>query len=207
MESIMQTNQQAQIGTWLAWGLIIAGAVLVLWQVIQPAPDTAEVVVPTPQMVLVAESSDAPLPTVHPAGVVYISGAVVRPGVYSVPDDARIADVVLLAGGLRADADMVAINLAAPVNDGMHVHVVSAGATTPAPESPSSADTILAVNTATAQMLADLPGIGPALAERIVAYRDAHGDFHSMEDLGAVPGIGPALQAKLAPLVRFTPDG
>lgn len=203
----MQTTQQTHVGTWLAWGLILAGVTLVLWQVIQPAPDTAEVVVPIPHTVLAAESSDTSLPTVHPANVVYISGAVVRPGVYNAPDDARIADVVLLAGGLRSDADMVAINLATPVNDGMHVHVVSIGASTPAPESLHTADTVLDVNTATAQMLADLPGIGPALAERIVAYRDAHGDFHSMEDLGAVPGIGPALQTKLAPLVRFTPDG
>jgi competence protein ComEA len=53
-------------------------------------------------------------------------------------------------------------------------------------------------------MLAELPGIGPALAERIVAYRTTHGNFDNMEELGEVPGIGPALQTKLGPYIRFS---
>lgn len=199
----MQSIAHIRLGTLVAWGLIIGGAVLVLWQIMQPASAIEETLVATPPAVIVADVAEQE-PTTQRATVVYISGAVVRPGVYTVSSDARVADVVLLAGGLRPDADSVAINLAASVTDGMHVHVVNSDASASVSVQPAVASDVLAINTADAQMLADLPGIGPALAERIVAYRDAHGDFQNMEALGEVPGIGPSLQAKLAPLIVFT---
>jgi len=183
----------------------VGGVVLVLAQVFMVPPTHEEQLVqPT---TLVPYSAD--VPTTAPqvvASVVYISGAVHRPGVYAVDAGARIADVVSHAGGLRADADMVAINLAAPVSDGQHVHVVAIGTIGVAVSDTSvAADTTqIAINTATAATLAELPGIGPALAERIVVYRTTHGNFENMEELGEVPGIGPTLQEKLGPYIRFS---
>ena len=202
----METIQETRLGMWLAWGLIAGGVLLVLWQVLH-VPPTHEL----PVVAATEIAGDMVLPpvtaTMVASSVVYISGAVIRPGVYAVAADARVADVVSQAGGLHADADLVAINLAAPVTDGQHVHVVASGPTAVSVQDATGVgadSTQIAINTATAAMLAELPGIGPALAERIVAYRTTHGDFHSMEALGEVPGIGPALQTKLRPYIRFT---
>lgn len=202
----METAFVQRFGLWLAWGLIAGGVILVLWQVVTPPPQMEIVLTPVPSAAadeILLTHADA---TSAPDGVVYISGAVLHPGVYSVAADARVVDVVTLAGGLHPDADMVAINLAAPVTDGMHVHVEfvhQAGPDAPATMA-TVAQTVLAINEATVADLTALPGIGPALAERIVAYRTAHGDFVDMDGLGAVPGIGPALQEKLAPYLRFS---
>jgi competence protein ComEA len=201
----MESTIGYRVGVWLAWGLIAGGVVLVLAQVfMEPPAHEEQLVQPT---TLVQHVVDIPTTaTQGGASVVYISGAVHHPGVYAVDAGARVADVVSHAGGLRADADMVAINLAAPVTDGQHVHVVAVGPIdVTVPDTVSAADTTqIAINTATAAMLAELPGIGPALAERIVAYRTTHGNFDSMADLGEVPGIGPALQTKLGPYIRFS---
>jgi competence protein ComEA len=201
----METTLGYRVGVWLAWGFIVGGVVLVLAQVFMVPPVHEEQLVqPT---TLVRHVADMPTTATQVvASVVYISGAVHHPGVYTVDAGARVADVVSQAGGLRADADMVAINLAAPVTDGQHVHVVAVGLIDVAvPDTASVADTTqIAINTATAAMLAELPGIGPALAERIVAYRTTHGNFDNMEELGEVPGIGPALQTKLGPYIRFS---
>ncbi|MFM7679483.1 MAG: helix-hairpin-helix domain-containing protein [Roseiflexaceae bacterium] len=201
----METTLGYRVGVWLAWGFIVGGVVLVLAQVFMvPPAHEAQLVQPT---TLVQHVADVPTTATQVvASVVYISGAVLHPGVYTVDADARVADVVSHAGGLRADADMVAINLAAPVTDGQHVHIVAAGPIeVRVPATGSATDTTqIAINTATAATLAELPGIGPALAERIVVYRTTHGNFANMEELGEVPGIGPALQTKLGPYIRFS---
>lgn len=191
---------------WLAWALIVGGMALVVWQVVRPAADVE--VLDTSALTTEVPVVDEPAtPTLVAQWVVYISGAVMHPGVYMVHAQARVVDVVVLAGGLNTDADMVAINLAEPVSDGLHVHVPTLADVAPVAEANDAVSTQIAINTASAQALDALPGIGPALAARIVAYREAHGDFTTMQDLAAVPGIGPALQSKLAPLIRFTRDG
>ncbi len=108
---------------------------------------------------------------------------------------------------MRADATSDGVNLAAPVRDGSRVYVPAQGESPPvvadaAPQSttPEPVD----VNTATADQLDGLPGIGPATAAAIVAYRDAHGSFSTVDDLGEVRGIGPAKLDALRGLVVVT---
>jgi competence protein ComEA len=178
---------------------------LIMWQIVAPANSAATPLEPPIQVALEATDVQVESPATATAVadvVVYISGAVNKPGVYKVAPTARVADVVVLAGGLRADADYAAVNLAAHISDAAHIQVQSIGMPTPHAAAESVATTV-AVNRASAEELAALPGIGPALAARIVEHRTAHGAFATMDDLGEVPGIGSAMQAKLAPLLRF----
>jgi competence protein ComEA len=156
-------------------------------------------------------------PTAEPAGtpeapatvIVYVSGAVQAPDVYQMPADARVKDLVLAAGGLTADADREAINLASRINDGDHIRIPHQGdAAAAAEQEPensaagaASPNTPLDINLASATELDELPGIGQAIAQRIVEYRAANGPFKSVDDLRNVKGVGPALFASIAPLV------
>lgn len=124
--------------------------------------------------------------------VVHVAGAVRRPGLVELPPGSRVADAVAAAGGLTEDAVDTAVNLAAPLTDGSQVVVPSV--TDPVPAE-STGDGLVHVNVASAQDLERLPGVGPVLAERIVAFRDSNGPFGTVEDLLDVPGIG---EAKLA---------
>lgn len=166
-----------------------------------------------PSVATVSSSSSAaaaPTPTPVDAITVHVAGAVTRPGLVSVAVGARIADVIAAAGGADRTADVTSINLAAPVGDGDQVVVPSAdGAATeipgdlvPAVSSPqgAAADGRIAINQADAAALELLPGVGPVIAARIVAHRQANGPFQTVEDLLDVPGIG---EGKLAGLRDF----
>ncbi|MEL7674834.1 MAG: ComEA family DNA-binding protein, partial [Chloroflexota bacterium] len=124
--------------------------------------------------------------------VVYVTGAVVRPGsLVSLPPGSRVSDAVEAAGGFAADANTQALNLGACLLDGDFVHVPSRIVESLPTPTPNHAP-IVYLNSATADELAQLPGIGPALAQAIVEYRDAHGPFATVDALDAVPGLGPA---------------
>jgi competence protein ComEA len=139
----------------------------------------------------------------RPAGValVHVAGAVQRPGVYRVRDGERILDAVRRAGGARRGADLNGINLAAKVADGQQVVVPRRGVAAVAPDAGSGAAGApaqpVSLNTATAEQLDTLDGVGPATAAKILAYRQQHGGFRSVDDLGQVPGIGPKKLAAL----------
>ncbi|MCX6016487.1 MAG: ComEA family DNA-binding protein [Chloroflexales bacterium] len=202
----MSSTITKQIALWMAWGCIGLGGMLIAWQIVTPANTNATpLLAPTPAVLAVDVAGSAELMvTLTPVAdiVVYISGAVNKPGVYKLAASARVADAVVLAGGLQPDADYAAVNLAAHISDAAHIQVERVGVATrqiPA----QTTTTKVAVNHASAEELTALPGIGPALAARIVEYRTAHGAFTTMDDLGTVPGIGPAMQAKLAPLLGF----
>lgn len=145
--------------------------------------------------------------------LVHVAGAVAAPGLVEVPVGARIHDAVLAAGGAQDGADLHQLNLAAPVVDGMQIRVPFPGETVTHPAGsvgsagttgPGSGETgsgLLApvdVNRASASELERLPGIGPALSQAIVEWRQEHGPFLTPDGLLAVPGIGPA---KLAGLI------
>jgi competence protein ComEA len=138
--------------------------------------------------------------TAQPALVVDIVGAVRRPGLHRLAQGARIADAVASAGGATAKADLALVNLAAPLADGEQV-VVPVRGSAAAPAGGPSASAPLDLNTATAEQLDALPGIGPATAAKIVSFRQAHGPFRSVDELDAVPGIGPARIEQLKGLV------
>jgi competence protein ComEA len=126
--------------------------------------------------------------------VVHVVGAVRRPGLYRLPEEARVADAVARAGGTTRRADVAAVNLAAPLADGAQVLVPARpvpGAAAAASRGSSAASTRVSLATATVEQLDELPGIGPVTAEKIVDWRTAHGPFRSVDDLDAVPGIGP----------------
>lgn len=154
-----------------------------------------------------AGSEDVALPTAtetvdEAAGVyVHVSGAVREPGLYRVPPGSRVLDAIAAAGGFADDADQAAVNLARPVSDGEQLHLP-----TPAEAEKAGGAAVdggaVDVNRADASALETLPGIGPALAARIVAWREEHGPFGSVDDLLAVAGIGDKVLAGLRDLVR-----
>jgi len=154
--------------------------------------------------------------------VLYVVGAVEHAGVVRVAADARVTDALTAAGGAAADADLSRLNLARPVVDGERLYVPRIGeAEVPAELPPGggagagagvggsgsgaagagggagAAAQVVDLNTADATALETLPGIGPALAERILAWRDEHGGFRSVEDLLEVSGIGEGRFAEL----------
>lgn len=151
--------------------------------------------------------------------VVDVEGAVRRPGVYRLPAGARADDAIRRAGGLTGRADRIGVNLAARVADGGEVVVPERGAggrgaaaTGGSPAGASGAGSAggsaagagssgaplsLDLDTATEQQLEQLDGVGPALAAKIVAYREQHGGIASVDDLDNVSGIGPAKLAAI----------
>ena len=136
--------------------------------------------------------------------VVDVAGAVRRPGLYRLPAGSRIADAIARAGGLGRHAADASVNLAAPLADGEQVLVPSSAGGVAAAAGGSaepSATSPVDLNTATAEQLDALPGIGPVTAQKIVDYRTQHGPFHSVDDLDAIPGIGPARIENLRGLV------
>ncbi|MDM8086577.1 ComEA family DNA-binding protein [Cellulomonas cellasea] len=147
--------------------------------------------------------------TAVPGGtvVVHVVGEVALPGLASLPAGSRVADAVSAVGGATANADLSAVNLARQLVDGEQVLVPSPGqAVAPGAGEASAADpsgpALVSLNEADLATLDDLPGIGPVLAERIVAWRQEHGRFADVEELAEVSGIGPALLGRLRPLVR-----
>lgn len=139
--------------------------------------------------------------------VVHVVGHVAQPGIVELPQGSRVSDALTAAGGPSSSADLAALNLARVLVDGEQVAVSAVGepapATAPGPVADAAAGAgPLDLNTADAAALDALPGIGPVLAGRIVAWREEHGRFRSLEELAEVEGIGPALVERLAPSVR-----
>ena len=126
----------------------------------------------------------------------HVSGEVTAPGLVVVSADARVADAIAAAGGSTRDADLAAVNLAAPVRDGEQVVIPSVAEGGPAAEAVEG-DGRIRINRASVDELERLPGVGPVLASRIAAFRDENGPFRVVEDLLDVPGIG---EGKLATL-------
>ena len=141
--------------------------------------------------------------------VVHVTGAVSRPGVVTLPPGSRVTDAINAVGGASAEADTQQLNLARVLTDGEQIRVPRIGEVLPDPApQPGGAATpsvgtapgktnggasgTININTASASELEKLPGIGPALAQRIVDYRDSHGPFASVDALTDVPGIGKA---------------
>jgi len=167
----------------------------------------------------------APAPASSPApatATVYVAGQVRGPGLYAVAAGGRVADAITAAGGTTAEADVEVLNLAERVSDGERIYVPKKGETPPAVISTGGAPAAGAaaggagagagkagpagepvnLNTATAEQLDALPGVGPATSRAILAYRSSRGRFRSVTELLEVPGIGPAKLEALRPLVK-----
>ncbi len=160
-----------------------------------------------------------PAPTTAASALtVHVAGAVSAPGIVRLPLGARVADALAAAGGLRGDADSDRLNLAETLSDGVRLYVPAIGqAVLPQPVSaggvhlggggggvdgePSTPAAPLDLNSATAEQLDSLPGVGPSTAAAIIGYRDSHGPFRSVDELDEVRGIGPAKLEQLRELV------
>jgi competence protein ComEA len=156
---------------------------------------------------------------------VYVGGAVATPGLYTLPRGSRVSEALDAAGGVTAIGDTARLGLAARLEDADQVIVPERRATpsatqTPPPKPPQHAtgDSTPApptaaaepteagpidVNTASADELDALPGIGPALAQRIIDYRDANGPFQTIEELADVRGISDTMVEELRPLITL----
>jgi competence protein ComEA len=147
-------------------------------------------------------AAEAPLPvaTTQPSLLkVHLAGAVRKPGLYDVPAGSRVGDLVDAAGGLDADADEAAVNLAERLRDEQQVYVPREGELPAAGALGSEGTGPIDINTATALQLDELPGIGPSLAAAIIAFRSEHGPFATVDALEQVPGIGPSKLTQLRP--------
>jgi len=167
--------------------LIVAGSFYSFWQ-----KNTVAEVVSSDD---VAAKNDFRQPEQSDEIFVYISGAVNKPGVFKASPNARVFDIVAMAGGLTDEADRAKTNLAQSIKDGMHIHVVDKlpvsnehSATTGTTK--TKVGNKVNINHADKSELDTLPGVGPALAERIIEYRQTNGSFTSIDELKNVPGIG-----------------
>jgi competence protein ComEA len=175
--------------------LLIAAAALALLVVAGRTLAGAGTATVQPAAGLVPERSAA-----TPALVVHVAGAVRQPGLYRLAEGKRVADAVARAGGATAPADTAAINLAAPLADGMQVIVPSRVAGAAGGSAGAAVPGRVSLSSASAAELDALPGVGPVTAQKIVDYRAAHGGFRSVDDLDAIPGIGPARVEQLRDL-------
>lgn len=160
----------------------------------RPQPEPIEIIHPTATLAV----------TVTPGPIqVHVVGAVREPGVYLLAPGSRLSDAVEAAGGMTADSDPVRVNLADYIRDAQQINIPRVG--TPLPPSPTPMGATgrsgaigiglgipININMASAAELQALPGIGPTYAERIVAYREAHGPFTAIDQIMQVNGIGRA---------------
>lgn len=186
---------------WIASFLILAVAVLIgAVALYSTRPQPVEITILPPVPTATATDSPPPAPI-----TVYVTGAVMQPAsLVSLPAGSRVQDAIQASGGPAENADLTAVNLASTLRDGDQIHVPELGETTTV-ATPNAV--VIFINTATAEELDTLPGVGPGLAAAIIAYREAEGPFTSLDDLDAVDGIGPALLETLAPLVSFELTG
>jgi competence protein ComEA len=197
----------------------------------KPAPVMSAKLPPVEKAATASPRSSASPGAGPPAGaepvVVSVVGLVHTPGLVTLPPGARIADALQAAGGPVNGADTIGLNMARPVGDGEQIVVGLApvsgqptalgssvasgsapGSKPPGPTGPASRSVkpkpgeAVDLNTATVEQLDALPGVGPVTAAAIVAWRQSHGKFTSVDQLAEVDGIGPARLEKLRPLVR-----
>ncbi len=177
---------------------VVGAGVLVLRD--SRSPGGIEITLPSPTPVPVESQPVAKIQ-------VYVSGEVVRPGVYRLDSDHRVADALNAAGGPTSDADLDRINLALRLNDEDQVHIPAVGSAnspTSGQVGPSNTPVLgkVDLNAATADDLEALPGIGSVRAAAIVEHRDTHGPFQRVDDLVEVSGIGDGILGSIRHLIE-----
>ena len=215
---------------WIGLSRILASAfgvlvmVIGVWWVVRVPPPPPEATIPFASSTIATDSLKTNPELLMANITVYVSGEVVKPGVYVLLATSRIIDALQAAGGPTAAADLVVVNLAAPLVDATQVFIPRIGstprATLPRPHAginlpttgtsggvsvgsgATSAIGIVDINSATLSDLDALPGVGPSTAQAIIDYRIANGPFASVDDLLNVRGIGPSKLAAMRARVR-----
>jgi competence protein ComEA len=207
MAGWLERHREAAVA--VAFTLMLAALALSAVLFVVRRPQAAPIVIR--EMTPLPTQSRAPTATPSPIRV-YVSGAVARPGVYALAWDSRAEQALAAAGGASAEADLTLINLAQRVYDEQQVHVPVRGepaTPAPPPSAPYKSSTAallkpgqkVNINTADLSQLDLLPGIGPALAQRIVDYRQANGPFARPDDIKKVKGIGDSIYEQLQELI------
>ena len=215
---------------WIGLSRILASAfgvlvmVIGVWWVVRVPPPPPEATIPFASSTIATDSLKTNPELLMANITVYVSGEVVKPGVYVLLATSRIIDALQAAGGPTAAADLVVVNLAAPLVDATQVFIPRIGstprATLPRPHAGinlpttgtsggvsvgsgvTSAAGIVDINSATLSDLDALPGVGPSTAQAIIDYRIANGPYASVDDLLNVRGIGPSKLAAMRARVR-----
>src|SRR4051812_37744754 len=208
----MPEISRSQVVAYAAFAILVVAVGVRFMHGRQPAAAAAGASVPTASAQRPASDGVSVARPPAAGAVVHVAGAVREPGVYRLPAGARVRDAVERAGGPRASGDVNAINLAAKVADGQQIVVPprARGGATAAAAVPAGAGGAagaapgppISLNSATAEQLDTLDGVGPATAQKIIAWRTQHGGFRSVADLGQVPGIGPKKLAALKDKVQ-----
>ena len=189
--SALSGDQKVTRQLLIALAGLVAVIALVLVAVNRPEAPTGEVTISD-----ASESPDA----IQQYLFVHIVGEVINPGMYQLPIGSRLVDAVFAAGGLTPDADNASVNLAREISDGEQIIVFAIGYQQ---SSDGSSGGLVSINRATEAQLQELPGIGPALSARIVAWREANGGFKAKEDLLKVSGIGDSIFAGFVDLITL----
>lgn len=222
MQTWLDRNRGVVFGLFSA--LAVIGAAVFYWRLpsqapieILPAQTPAAAVTVSPVTEAVTPT-ETPAPTPTPAPLrVYVTGAVAQSDVFYLPPGSIVKDAVQAAGGFTTTADPTRINLAQELQDQQQIHVPSVDEVNPAPairggvvqpvaappatstgEQPAASGGPINLNLATVEQLDTLPGIGPAIAQRIIEYRDSIGGFTAIDQITQVSGIGDATFAKIS---------
>ena len=229
----LTTSRQWMIGASIACALLLAALLPRHAATVPPPTASADALGTVPPQLAAPDASSGPVsPSAPPADVVvYVCGAVRSPAVYHLASGMRVIDAIAKAGGASPDADLEQLNLAQPLAYAMKIEVPKKGQTLLGDAGEAAAATLpatgrhgsrrhsgarsrggsrklhdgqtLDVNTASADDLTQLPGVGPSLAARIVEYRRQNGPFETIDDLQNVSGIGPSKFEKLASFVQL----
>jgi len=209
---VMRVDRQMLVGLVIGFCLgVIAGVVAMV---------LGKQTKPTPIVIVPPEPTQTPAPTVTPGPIhVYVNGQVAHPAVYELPPGSDVEQAIAAAGGFKVDANTAVVNLALPLTNGAQVYVPALAEEAATPEAvvtlpdqtgtsgevagQSASGDLININTATAEELDTLPGIGPSTAQKILDYRDENGPFAAIEDIMRVSGIGEAKFNKIKDLITI----
>ncbi|MEJ7636240.1 helix-hairpin-helix domain-containing protein [Aeromicrobium sp.] len=191
--------------------IAVAASVLLVWWLLSGRPETSQPVAPLAFAETTAPAPGAPS-AVSPGAelIIDVIGKVRRPGIVTVPKGSRVYQAIEAAGGLKGKADTASLNMARVLTDGEQIMVDiepvegpggASGSTGPTGSTGTTAGAKINLNTATAEQLDTLPGVGPVTAQSILSWREDNGRFGSVDDLLDVKGIGDVTLAELRDLV------
>ena len=196
-----QLSRPARLTIASVIGLALAGLALTSVGVVMRSSGETHTVT-LDQVPAIADAPDhvAPVQAPQLTVIVHVVGQVMRPGIVELDEGARVIDAIDAAGGVTETADIDSLNLARVIIDGEQVYVPEVGEEVTAHAQPghATAQGPISLSRADQATLETLPGVGPSLATRIIAFRESNGPFQSVSDVLAVSGIGPATLERFA---------